>query len=267
VFSITPLLVIAIAIAGLAFGNEAAQGQIVDSFKDLIGQSGADTIQTMIQHAQKPTAGIIATVVGVVVLVFGASGVFVELQSSLNDIWDVKIDPKSGWKAMIKRRFLDFGMVLGIGFLLMVSLVLSAALTSAGKFMSEKFPGGPVLWQVVNFLVSLGVITALFSMIFKILPDVKLRWKDVIAGALLTAVLFVIGKTLIGLYIGNSSMASVYGAAGSFVVMLVWIYYSAQILLFGAEFTEVYAKRFGSRYIEPANNAISIEQARAGRKR
>ncbi len=263
VLSLAPLLVIVLAIAALVFGEEAARGQLVAQIEDMVGTEGARAIQEIIAHAQKPEAGILATVLGVVTLLFGAAGVFGQLQDALNTIWEIQSKPGRGIWGFLKARFFSFAMVLGTGFLLLVSLVLSAALAALGKYMTDALPGlGPV-WQVVNFGVSFGVITLLFALIFKVVPDVIIAWKDVWVGAALTALLFTLGKFLLGLYLGRSSVGSAYGAAGSLVVLVVWIYYSAQILFFGAEFTQVYAKRYGLQIV-PTKDAIPLtEEARA----
>ena len=264
VFSLAPLLIIVIAIAGAVFGDEAARGQIVGQLKGLLGKDGAEVIQMAIQNASKPNSGgAIASLLNIVLLLFGASGVFGQLQESLNTVWEVAPKPGLGVKGFIRNRFLSFSMVLGIGFLLLVSLVLSAALSVLSSFMGDLIPGIDFIWQIVNLVISFGVITLLFAMIYKILPDVKIVWSDVWIGAAITSLLFVMGKYLIGLYLGNASVGSAYGAAGSLVVVLIWVYYSAQILFFGAEFTQVYAQKYGSQIV-PAKDAVAVtEEARA----
>ena len=247
-FSLAPLLIIVIAIAGLAFGEEAVRGQVDDQIQGLVGSDGAEAIQTMIANAYQPTSGIFATIVSIVTLLLGASGVFAQLQESLNIIWEVPANKGDGVKTMVKNRALSFAMILVIGFLLLVSLVVSAALATVGNFFSGLLPGLTLIWQVINFVVSFTVITVLFGLIYRVLPDVRVPWSDVWHGAIVTSLLFTIGKWLIGLYLGNSTVGSAYGAAGSLVVVLVWVYYSAQILLFGAEFTQVYSKTHGSRW-------------------
>ncbi len=268
VFSLPPLLLIVIALAGLAFGEEAARGQIVDQFEGFVGKQSASIIQTMIAKAAGPKRGTIATIVGIVVLLMGASGVFTELQDSLNTIWKVKPKPTAGLKYLVRTRLLSFGMILSIGFLLLVSLVLTAILSAFGNMLNAWWPGPPVIqyvMHVVNFLVSFGVVTALFALLFKFLPDAKIAWKDVRLGAGVTAFLFTVGKFGIGLYLGKSGLASAYGTAGSLVLILAWIYYSSQILFFGAEFTQVYANRYGSR-ITPAEYAEPIPGGEKDRK-
>lgn len=254
VFSISPLFVFAVAIAGLYFGAEEARKQLLDQLRDLMGDQGANAVSSILVKASKPAAGIVATVVAGITLLLGASGVFVELQDALNTIWNVQMRSGQGVKGFIKHRLLTFTMVVVIGFLLLVSLILTAFLAGAGKFMGDRFPLLEPVGQVLNLVISFVVTTLLFAMIFKILPDVRIAWKDVWVGAALTSVLFNLGKFLIGYYLGKSSVSSAYGAAGSLAVLLVWVYYSTQILFFGAEFTEVYANKFGGRLV-PANGA------------
>lgn len=263
VFSLAPLLVIVIAIAGLVFGQDAAQNQIVGQLQGLMGKEGAAAVQTMIANANKPTTGIIASIINIVILLFGASGVFAQLQDAMNTVWEVAPKPNQGVLAMLRSRFLSFSMILGIGFLLLVSLALSAGLSGLSSYIGNLVPGLDFLLQLVNFAISFGVITLLFAMIYKILPDARIAWGDVWIGAAITALLFTIGKSLIGLYLGNASVGSAYGAAGSLVVLLLWVYYSAQILFFGAEFTQVYASKYGSR-ITPDKHAVAVtEEAQA----
>lgn len=260
VFSLAPLLLIAIAIAGAVFGEEAARGQLDSQIQGLVGQEGAAAIQTMIQNTQRnESGGIIASVVGIATLLFGASGVFGQLQEALNAIWEVKPQPGRGWKSFLQSRFLSFAMVVVIGFLLLVSLVLSAVLVGIGNFLGDRLPGFAALGQSINFLISFAVITLLFASIYKFLPDVKVPWKNLWVGSAVTALLFNIGKYLIGLYLGNSGVGSTYGAAGSLVVILIWIFYSAQILLIGAEFTQVYS-RYRGVPIRPATHAVRVEK-------
>jgi membrane protein len=253
VFSLAPLLIIVIAIAGFVFGPDAARNQLDEQIQGLVGSEGADAIQTMIKNAYQPSSGIIATLISVATLLLGASGVFAQLQDALNTIWEVP-PPQKGVKGMVKARATSFAMVLVIGFLLLVSLVVSAVLVGIGNFFGNLIPGLAFVWQIVNFVISFGVVTLLFGLIYRVLPDVKVPWSDVWHGAVVTSLLFTVGKWLLGLYLGNSSVASPYGAAGSFVVVLVWVYYSAQILLFGAEFTQVYSKHYGSKWRFTQNN-------------
>ncbi len=255
VFSITPLLVIAIAIAGAVFGQDAARGEILQQINSLVGKQGAQAIETALANANQPQLGSIASIISVIVLLIGASGVFAQLQEALNTVWNVKAKPeKQGFWEFIRKRLLSFGMVLAIGFLLLVSLILSAILSGISKLDINLLPGFTPLWQLLNFLISFGFISLLFALIYKYLPDVKIRWKDVWVGAIITALLFTIGKSLIGLYLGQGSLGSTYGAAGSLIVFLAWVFYSAQILLFGAEFTQVYARKYG-RKIVPNSHA------------
>jgi membrane protein len=263
-FSLAPLLLIIIAIAGLVWGREAVQGQIVQQIQGLVGRQGAEAVQTMVANAgrQGEKTGLLATVIAVATILFGATGVFAQLQSALNHIWDVEPKPGAGVRGLLKTRVLSFGMVLAVGFLLLVSLVVSTALAAVGTYMGSLLPGGAeVLVRILNFAVSFAVITLLFAVIYRYLPDVKIAWRDVWIGAAVTSLLFTLGKSLIGLYLGNSSVASSFGAAGSVIALLVWIYYSAQILFFGAEFTQVYATRYGSR-IEPDEDAVRVQKVK-----
>jgi membrane protein len=257
--SVAPLLIIAIAVAGLVFGEEAARGEILGQLQGLVGHDSAKTVESMVESAAKPKSGIISTVISVAVLLFGATGVFAELQASLNHIWEVKPKPGRGIWQVIRQRFLSLGMVLGIGFLLLVALILSAALSAIGKWAEATLPGAVSLWQIGMHVVAFALITTLFAMIFKVLPDAEISWRDVWVGAVVTALLFTIGKFLIGLYLGRASVTSSYGAAGSIVVFLLWAYYSAQIVFMGAEITQVYARMYGKR-IEPSPNAVSLDE-------
>lgn len=245
IFSIAPVLVIAIAVAGLAFGEEAAQGAIVSQLGGLMGTQSADAIQAMIRSASNHKSGIIATILGIGTLILTASGVFGQMQTALNAIW--KAEPKAGLSRLVKARVASLGLVAALGFLLMVSLVVSAALSAVDSYLNGILPGAHILLQAVNFVLSVVLIAVLFAAIYKILPDKQIAWRDVLVGALATSLLFTIGKSLIGLYIGHSNIASSYGGAGAFVVVLLWIYYSSQIFLLGAEFTHVYAETHGSR--------------------
>ncbi|MEH1794626.1 YihY/virulence factor BrkB family protein [Nostoc sp.] len=257
IFSIAPLLIIVIAIAGAVFGEEAARGQIVGQIQGLVGIEGAKFLESAIQNANQPKTGAIASIISVVVLLVGATGLFTELQDAMNTIWEVKPKPGRGVTNIIRLRVLSFAMVIGIGFLLLVSLVISTALTTLVTFFSNLLPGVDFLWQLVNFILSFAITTVLFGLIFKVLPDVEIAWSDVLVGASLTSVLFSIGRFLLGQYLGNGSFGSAYGAAGSLVVILAWVNYAAQILFFGAEFTQVYARRYGSG-ITPTKYAIPL---------
>jgi len=254
--SLAPLLVIAIAVTGLFVGQEAARGQVAGELSSIVGGDAAQGIQAVAANARSPSAGIVGSIVGIVTLFVGASGVFGELQSSLNKVWEVKPKPGRGIWGEVKARFFSFTMVLGVAFLLLVSLVLSSVLSAIGAKFSEALPGGEALWQLVNFALSLAVITAVFALIFKYVPDAEVKWKDVWLGALATALLFTLGKFLLGLYLGKAAVGSAYGAAGSIIALVVWVYYAAQIFLLGAEFTQVQARRRGSE-IKPSPGAIS----------
>ena len=257
--SLAPLLVISIAIAGFVFGHDAARGRVAGELGAVVGAQAAESIQSVVANARSPVSGVLSTIVGVVTLFIGASGVFGELQSSLNSIWEVKRKPGRGIWGEIKDRFLSFTMVLGVAFLLLVSLVLNSILSAIGTKFSEVLPGGELLWQGLNFAFSLSVITGLFALIFKYVPDAAIRWRDVWLGAAVTAGLFTIGKFLLALYLGKAAIGSSYGAAGSLIALVVWVYYAAQILLLGAEFTQVQARRSG-REIRPARGALALER-------
>lgn len=258
--SLAPLLIILVAIAGMALGPEAARGQIAAELGQLVGAQAAKGIEAVLASARSPTGGTIGTIVGAMVLFFGASGVFGELQFALNRIWEVKAKPGRGILGEVKDRFFSFTMVLGVAFLLLVSLVLSAVVSVVGRTFTNALPGGELLWQGLNFVFSFCMITALFALIFKYVPDVEIRWSDVWGGAAMTALLFTIGKSLLGVYLGKASFNSSYGAAGSLVVLVVWVYYSAQILFLGAEFTQVQAKRRG-RPLKPTAKAVALAEA------
>ncbi len=259
VFSLAPLLIIVIAIAGSIFGEQAAKGELVMQIQGVVGKEGAQLIQTAIENASKldPSQGPIPTLINIGVLLFGASVVFTQLQNSLNRIWNVQPKPENGIIHFLRKRLLSFSMVLVIAFLLLVSLVISTLLVILGNYLRDLVPGFTYLWQCLNFLISFGIITLLFAMMFKILPDAKIDWKDVWMGAAITAVLFVIGKSLLGFYLGKTSLASAYGAAGSLVIILTWVFYSAQILFMGAEFTQVYVRNHGKEIV-PAEYAIPL---------
>jgi membrane protein len=260
VFSLAPLLIITIAIAGLVFGAEAAQGQIFDQLRGLLGDASGKAMEEIVQSASaEPKTGVVATVIGIVTLLFGASGVFGQLQASLNIIWGVQPKPGRGILGIIRDRILSFGFILVVGFLLLVSLLLTAAIAFVGKQFGAMVPGMEAVIQLLNSILSLAVITLLFAMMFKILPDANIAWRDVWIGAFITALLFTIGKFALGFYLGRSGVASSYGAAGSLIVLLIWVYYSSQIVFFGAEFAQVYANRFGSR-VTPSSNAIAVSK-------
>lgn len=247
VFSLAPMLLIVIAVAGLMFGQDAARGALFEQLNGLMGADAAKAVQGMLASVSKPSQGVMATVIGIVVLLVGATTVFGELQDALDRIWRVPAGNKpSGLWGMVRARFLSFGMILGIAFLLMVSLVASTAVSALGKWWSPVFGGWEVLAQLVTFVFGLVVTTIGFALIYKLMPRAKVQWHDVWIGAGVTSLLFSLGRFLIGLYIGKSAIASGFGAAGSLVVVFVWVYYSAQIFLLGAEFTWVYATSLGS---------------------
>ena len=254
VFSVTPLLVIAIAIAGAVFGEDAAKGEIIQQINNLVGEQGAQVIEIGLANANQPQLSSMASLISVVILLVGASGVFAQLQEALNTVWDVKPKSGGGLGQFVRKRLLSFGMVLAIGFLLLVSLILSAILSGISNLEINLLPGWVSLFRLLNLAISLGMISLLFALIYKYLPDVKIRWQDVWVGAIITALLFTFGKFLIGLYLGKGSLGSAYGAAGSLIIFLAWVFYSAQILLFGAEFTQVYARKYG-RTIRPDKHA------------
>jgi membrane protein len=266
-FSLAPMLIIAIAFAGLFFDREAATDQIVHTFQGFVGQESAKAVQEMIRNASsKPRTGMISTVVGIVALVFGAGGVVGQLQSSLNRIWGVTAKPGRGIWDFVRERFVSLAMVLGVGFLLLVSLVITAILTHLSLYIGILIGGAAVIAYVLDIVVSFGFVTVLFAMIYKFLPDVRIRWTDVWIGAALTSVLFTLGKFLIGFYLGTSGVTSAFGAAGSLITVLLWVYYSSLIFFFGAEFTQIYASRYGSGVV-PADNAIPIAAIPESEKR
>jgi membrane protein len=257
--SLAPLVIIAVAVAGVVLGPAAARGQIAQELSSVVGQDAAQGIQTIVASAKSPASGAVGTIIGVVTLFFGASGVFGELQFALNSIWEVKAKPGRGILGEVRDRFFSFAMVLAVAFLLLVSLLFSVVLSAVGHTVAVYLPGGELVWQVCNFLLSLAVITGLFALIFKVIPDVEIAWSDVWSGAAVTALLFTLGKSLLAFYLGKASVGSSYGAAGSLVVLVVWVYYSAQILFLGAELTQVLARLRG-RTIRPSQRAIAMRR-------
>lgn len=256
IFSLAPMLIIVIAIAGFFFGQDAAQGAIVVQLRDLMGDTGASAVEGLLKSASEPGQGIIAATLGILTLMIGATAVFGELQSALNRIWKVPAEKeRSGIWALVRTRMLSFGMVMGLGFMLLISLVLSAVLAALGKWWGDILGSWSIVLQLLNLAISFIVITGLFAMIYKFMPRARIPWRDVWVGSVVTALLFTIGKTLIGLYLGKTNMASGFGAAGSLVILLVWIYYSAQIFLLGAEFTWVFAQQHGSQSAAAQVNA------------
>jgi membrane protein len=245
IFAIAPLFILVLALAGVLFGHDAAKNELFDEISNLIGKNGSQSVQSILIAADRPKASLFATIVGFITLFIGASSVFIQLQQALNAIWNVRLKA-TGLRRFLKYRILSFVALLGIGFLLLVSLIISAVLDALDKWIGGIVPAHIFFWHVLDFAASLGIITLLFAMIFKMLPDVRIAWRDVWIGSLITALLFTIGKYLLGAYLGRGSLSSAYGAAGSFVVVLLWVYYSAQILLLGAAFVRVYAERYGS---------------------
>jgi membrane protein len=257
-FSLAPLLLIAIAIGGMAFGSDAVKGRVVEQLQGLLGPDAARAVETALKNTRTAGPSILATLIGVVTLFIGASGVFGELQDSLNEIWKVRKKPGLGIRGLLRSRVLSFTFVVGFGFLLLVSLLLNAVLEAATRMLETRIGSTGVL-KTIGMAVSFAVIATMFAMMFKKLPDARTRWRDVWLGAAVTAVLFNIGKWLIGLYLGHSALSSSYGAAGSFVVLLMWLYYSSQVVLLGAEITHAYAHEFGMDPV-PNERAISLER-------
>jgi len=258
--ALAPLTMIAIAVAGYFFGKEAARGEIVVQIEHLVGEEGAIAIEALIEKASEPHESRLATLISIGLLVVGATGVFAELKDSLDTIWEVKRKPGLGLWAIAKTQLLAFAVVVGTGFLLLVSLLLTAMLTAFTHWLGQWLPGTVWTVYILDLLVSFLIITFLFALIFKLLPDVTVSWKDVWIGAVFTAVLFMMGKFLIGMYIGTASIGSVYGAAGSLVVVLVWTYYSSQILFFGAELIRAYAKYYDAQPILPTEQAVPMSE-------
>ncbi len=256
VFSLAPMLLIVISVAGLVFGQDAARGALFGEIAALMGPEAAKAIQGVLASVNKPFEGVLATVIGIVVLLVGATSVFGELQDALDRIWRAPARNESGWWALLRARFLSFGMILGIAFLLMVSLVVGTAVSALGKWWGPIFGSWEVLAQVLTFAFDLAVTTVGFALIYKVMPRVKVQWHDVWIGAAATAGLFALGRFLIGLYIGKSGIASGFGAAGSLIIVFVWVYYSAQIFLMGAEFTWAFAKTFGSMKDVPEASGV-----------
>jgi len=254
VFSISPLLVIAIAIAGTFFGQDTAQEQITEQLTALVGEDGVKPILMALNNISQPKIRGVASLISIGVLLLGASGIFAQLQDALNTVWKVTPQPGQGLLPFIRKRVSSFFMVLAIGFLLMLSLILSAVVATLSRYRTDFLPGSSILWENLDFVVSLGLMTFLFCLMFKYVPDVKIAWKDVVVGAVITAVLFLFGKFLLGVYLSQGSLGSAYGAAGSLIVLLAWIYYSAQIILLGAEFTQVYTQMYGSK-IRPTKHS------------
>lgn len=255
-FSLGPLLIIVIAIAGFFFGEDAAKGQIFSELINLVGPDGAIMIETILKGAASKSAGIFAAIVSIVLLVLGSIGVFLELQESLNIVWGVELKPGRGLWLFIKNRLVSFSMVVATGFLLMVSLIISSAISLVNTYMGEQFPSLLPMAFIFNNLSSLIVLTVMFAMVYKVLPDVVISWRYVWFGAILTSILFTVGKYLISLYLGSSSFSSTYGAAASLVIIFVWIYYSGLILFFGAELTQVFRKKYSDKKLLPTKDSM-----------
>lgn len=257
-FALGPLLLLAIGFAGLLFGDEAARAAVMRQLEGLLGPAGAEAIGGLLQGADREWSGVLGTVAGLVILLVAAAGVFGQLKEALNRIWEVAPKKVDGWKAKVMRalrkNFLSFAGVFGVGFLLLVSLLLSAALAALGRYAAGLMPGAAIVWQVLNFLVSLAIISFVFAAIFKFLPDVRVGWRDVALGGAISALLFVIGQFAIGYYLTHGGLATRYGAASAVIVVLVWVYYSSMIVFFGAEFTQVYANFYGAR-VRPNEDA------------
>lgn len=264
VFSIAPLLIICVGIAGLVLGPDAVRGQLEDQLRGFVGSQAAAGVQSMVQGAARPADGWMGATVGFVVLLIGATGVFVQLKEALNTIWDVKVTRTAGIKGLVRERLLSFGMVLALGFLMLVSLLLSTAIAALNQYVNTLLGVPASVWSMVAVLVSVSLLAVLFAMIFKFLPDVKVRWSEVWIGGITTAILFEAGKFALGFYLGRESMASTYGAAASVMLLLLWVYYASCILLFGAEFTQVHA-RSGGRRIEPRACAEFISPETSGK--
>jgi membrane protein len=267
VFSIGPMIIIIIYFAGVIYGQEAVQGNVFDEIKGLVGAEAAIQIEELIKNAALSSKGNFAAVIGFITLLIGATGVFAEIQDSINDIWGVKPKPKKGWLKMLVNRMLSFSVVISLGFILLVSLILTGLIETLMGRLQARFPNVTVVVvYIVNLLITFTVISSLFAIIFKVLPDAIIKWKDVLIGAMVTAVLFMFGKFAITFYIGSSDVGSTYGAAGSLVVLLLWVYYSSLILYFGAEFTKAYAAGYGS-HIRPSHYAVWVKHVEVEEER
>ena len=256
VFSLGPLLIVILYFCGLFLGREAIEGSIYTQMKGFIGAEGAAQIQEIIKNASISGKGNLAATIGIITLLFGATTVFAEIQDSINGIWNLKAKPKKGWLILIKARLMSFGIIAALGFLLLVSLGVTALVEALNNRLKEHFPDITVaIFYILNLVITFGVVTSLFAVIFKVLPDASVKWRDIISGAIVTAILFMIGKFGISFYISKANIGSTFGAAGSLVILLVWIYYSSVILYFGAEFTKAYAVKYGSA-IHPNKYAV-----------
>ncbi len=258
IFSLAPMLIVIISLSGIFFGSDAIEGKIFSQINEFVGNQAALQIQEIIKNAQKSGDSQFAVLVGLITLGIGATGIFIEIQDSINFIWHVKAKPKRGWVKMLLNRFISFSLVVSLGFLLIVSLVINGLMIALSSQLNKYFPDITLLFvNIFNLVLTFSVISFLFAIIFKILPDVKIRWRDVSVGAMFTALLFMLGKYFIGLYLGQGDLGSAYGAAGSLIIILLWVYYSSVILYFGAEFTQVYAEKIGCR-IEPSDYAVYV---------
>lgn len=258
VFSVAPMVIIVIAVVGFIVGETVARQEVIEQMQSLIGADATESVRVVIQNQFKPSSSIIATLIATVTVIFGATTVVVQLKQALNMIWGVEPRPGQGVKGFVKTRFLSVLMVMGIGLILLLSLILSAVLAGVDRLLEQYLSVPSIVWALADNLISVILMTLLFGQIYRVLPDVEIAWKDVAVGSAITAVLFTLGKAGISLYLGNSSVGSAYGAAGSLVIFLMWVFYSAQIFLIGAEFTKVWARNYGSQ-IKPANNAVSVD--------
>lgn len=255
VFSIPPLLILLIGMAGLVFGRDAVQGRIVSTLRELLGAKGAIAVQDMLRSVTLEHRGITATVIGIVTLLLGASGVFGQLKDALNTVWEVQQKATNGLVEMIRSNVWSVVTVIGTGFLLIVSLAINAAVAALGDYLKRHFPGSEALWGVLTSAMTLLSVALVFTLIYKVVPDARISWRHAFAGGIMTALLFTVGETLIGLYLGHTDVGSAFGAAGSLIVVLVWIYYSAQIFLFGAELTKAFATNAGRKRVKPEAHA------------
>lgn len=260
VFSMAPLLVVIISLCGIFLGREIAEGKVYDQLVDFLGRESATSLQQLIKNAYLDGKGTVALIIGIVTLLIGSTTIFGDIQDSINTIWGLKPKPKHGWVKMLQNRFLSFSVIISLGFVLLVSLAISSVLDGFSDRLQARFADvSYYVFYVINLLVTLCVITLIFGVIFKVLPDAIIKWKDVLAGAVVTAVLFMLGKFAISIYIGKSDVGGTYGATGSLVVVLLWTYYSSLILYFGAEFTKAYAIAYGSE-IYPAHYAVTTKE-------
>ena len=270
-FAMAPLLVIVIGIGGMVFGPDAARGEVFRQISGLIGSDGARMIQDMLANVKQPSRSVPATIIGTIAFFLGATGAFGSLQGALNGIWGVKPKPRAAVWSWLRQRLLSFGLVLAVGFLLLVSLTFSAAVGALSQYMHARLPGGEGFWLSISFFLDFVFITVMFALIYRVLPDVRLAWADVWVGALVTSGFFSIGKFLIGLYLGHASIASTFGAAGSLAVILIWVYYSSQIVLFGAEVTQAWVRKVGAEAngqpIPPVNKELAVRTRPARRPR